>query len=162
MSIAVCPLEQEIQANGTSTFHIIILVYDKQPDYSPVTEDLSLLPLSNENIMACRRINTIGSHYRWDRPLGFNHLSLYRCSVTIALWAVHQKCSLLGMFGSSHVTLCTIPLMLIPSCLRMGISCECRRVHLFLRQELLAIEMTIGTIRTNLGNIEKSPSDLQT
>ena len=143
MSIAVCPLEQEIQANGTSTFHIIILVYDNQPDYSPVTEDLSLLPLSNENIMACRRINTIGSHYRWDRPLGFNHLE------------VHQKCSLLGMFG-------TIPLILIPSCLRMGISCECRRVHLFLRQELLAIEVTIGTIRTNLGNIEKSPSDLQT
>jgi len=150
LSIAVCPLEQEIQANGTSTFHVIILVYDNQPDYSPVTEDLSLLPLSNENIMACRRINTIGSHYRWDRPLGFNHLE------------VHQKCSLLGMFGSSHVTLCTIPLMLIPSCLRMGISCECRRVHLFLRQELLAIEVTIGTIRTNLGNIEKSPSDLQT
>ena len=103
--------------------------------------------------MARRRINAICSRYPWDRPLGFSHLPLCMCSVTpiwiltIALWAVHQRCSLLGTFDSSH------PLL---------IAAAVAIVVCFLRQELLAIEMTIGTIRTSLGNIEKSPSDLQT
>ena len=91
--------------------------YDIQPDSSLVAENLSLVPLWIENIMVCRRINAISSHYRWDRPLRFQHLPLCRCSVipiwilAITLWAVHQRCSLLGTFGSSQITLCIIALL---------------------------------------------------
>ena len=43
--------------------------YDTQPNYSPVVENFSLIPLSIEDKIICRLINTTSSHYHRDRPL---------------------------------------------------------------------------------------------
>ena len=48
--------------------------YDKQPDYSPVVKNLSVVPLSIGDKIACRLINTTSSHYHRDRPLERDHL----------------------------------------------------------------------------------------
>ena len=84
--------------------------------------------------------------------------------LAIALRAAHHRCSLLDTFG--RIILRPAPRLALPlfiePCLHTGMLFECLRVHLFLRQELLPIEMTIGTLRTSLGNIGESRTDPQT
>ena len=52
--------------------------YDKQPDYSPVVKNLSVVPLSIGDKIACRLINTTSSHYHRDSPLERDHLPPHR------------------------------------------------------------------------------------
>ena len=62
--------------------------YDKQPDYSPVVKNLSVVPLSIGYKIACRLINTTGSHYHRDRPLERDHLPPHQTPFCLPLGAL--------------------------------------------------------------------------
>ena len=62
--------------------------YDKQPDYSPVVKNLSVVPLSIGDKIACRLINTTSSHYHRDRPLERDHLPPHQTGGMRIFWCI--------------------------------------------------------------------------
>ena len=78
--------------------------YDTQPDNSPVVKkNLSVVPLSIGDKIACRLINTTSSHYHRHRPLERDHLPPHQTPFCLPLWALSRMPGI--MFKSDPVIL---------------------------------------------------------